>query len=121
MPSMEIDTSELLELGKDMRAFAAQVGPAANRATRDTVEYGFALAQTSVAQDTGALYESIGRDTSGAGKNQARRIYATDDAAMANEYGTAHQPPHPFLMIYHERLGAVLEAAMGEELEKLKL
>lgn len=121
MTEISLDTRELALLEKDLRAFAAQTGPAVNRAIGDATEYLFGLAESSVTVLTGDLRDSIKRDRSGAGKNQARRVYADDPAAMANEYGTSRQPPQPFLMIHHPAALAALEAAIGEQLDRMRL
>lgn len=118
---LDLDVSELFDLSEDLTEFADKLRPAANRATLATANYVAALAESSVARLTGDLAGSIKVDKRGAGKNQAHRVYADDDAAMANEYGTSRQAPQPFLMVHHTAGLSALEAALVEELEALKL
>lgn len=121
MNEISLDTRELVTLEKDLRDFAAKAGPAVNRAIAQSTDYLAALAESSAAVLSGDLRDSIKRDRSGAGKNQARRVYADDPAAMANEYGTSRMAPQPFLMIHHPAALGALEAAIGEEIDRLKL
>lgn len=117
----DIDVRDLARLDIDLRDFAKRTGPAVNRATGQATNYLLALAESSVAVYSGDLRDSIKQDTHGAGPNQARRVYADDPAAMANEYGTSRMPPQPFLMIHHPAGGSALEAAIGEQIDQLRL
>jgi len=118
---VDIDVSELYGLEGNLREYTRLTGPAANRAVKAAADYLMALALSTVAVYSGDLRDSIGMDSSGAGPNQARRVFALDSAAFTNEYGTSRQAPHPFLMIHSPAALEALEGALIEELDKLPL
>lgn len=121
MSDFDIDVAELAALDINLRDFAKKAGPAANRAIKASANYLLALAESTVAVYSGDLRDSLKMDSSGAGPNQARRVYATDPAALENEYGTSRQAPHPFLMIHHPAALEALDGALGEEIALLEL
>lgn len=106
-----IDVTEVSKLSADIAAEVThcdkRVGDAVGRAT----DHIFHLSRALAPRDTGELYGSIQRDTSGL----SRRVYSPAKQGFFQEYGTSTQPPQPWLMVLAPAAGARLAKELAAE------
>lgn len=96
---MRIDTSQLDDVGRDIRTNAGKVGAKAAMAFRKTIFDIEADAKDLAPVDTGALQNSISSEITGDGRfgRMAGEVGGTVDYEIYQELGTSTQPGKPHL------------------------
>lgn len=106
-----IDASEVDDLAGDLAREAEAVKARIERALGKATDFLYHLSRATVPRDSGALYASIRKDDTG----MSRRVYATDEAAVFQEFGTSSHGPQPFLMVHANSAARRLEREMADE------
>lgn len=96
-----IDVTEVSKLTADVAAEVDKIDKRVEAAVGRATEHIYHLSRVHAPRDTGELYNSIQRDTSG----MSRRVFSPTKQGFFQEYGTSKMPPQPWLMVFAPAAG----------------